>query len=134
MSSLKKGEIELAIGFADELDDRYLFIPITKRPQQLYCGPKHRFFGKPAVLPALLESEPFVITRDEPLPYIRYRHRYGLGRRIGGFADNVNERMWLIQLGMGIGFLPTPIVESSNFRSCCSPCCRTPKRQYAASI
>jgi LysR family transcriptional regulator, transcriptional activator for bauABCD operon len=49
LNSLKKSEIELAIGFADELDDRYLFIPITKQPQQLYCGPKHRFFGKPAV-------------------------------------------------------------------------------------
>ena len=42
LNSLKKGEIELAIGFADELDDRYLFIPITKQPQQLYCGPKHQ--------------------------------------------------------------------------------------------
>ena len=57
------------------------------------------------------------MTRDEPLPYIRYRDRYGLGRRIGGFADSLNERMWLIQLGMGIGFLPKPIVESSNFAS-----------------
>jgi DNA-binding transcriptional LysR family regulator len=117
LNSLKKGEIELAIGFADELDDRYLFIPITKQPQQLYCGPKHRFFGRPAVSPTLMEAEPFVITRDEPLPYIRYRDRYGLGRHIGGFADSLNERMWLIQLGMGIGFLPKPIVENSNFAS-----------------
>jgi DNA-binding transcriptional LysR family regulator len=116
LNSLKKGEIELAIGFADELDDRYLFIPITKRPQQLYCGPKHRFFGKPSVSPAV-RAEPFVVTRDEPLPYIRYRDPYGLGRRIGGFADSLNERMWLIQLGMGLGFLPKPIVESSNFAS-----------------
>jgi DNA-binding transcriptional LysR family regulator len=115
--SLKKGEIELAIGFADELDDNYLFIPITKQPKQLYCGSKHRFFGKPRVSRAVMEAEPFVVTRDEPLPYIRYRDRYGLGRCIGGFADSLNERMRLIQLGMGIGFLPKPIVESSNFAS-----------------
>jgi DNA-binding transcriptional LysR family regulator len=117
LNSLKRSEIELAIGFADELDDRYLFIPITKQPQQLYCGPKHRFFGKPTVSPTLMEGEPFVVTRDEPLPYIRYRDRYGLGRRIGGFADGLTERMWLIQLGMGIGFLPKPVVENSNFAS-----------------
>ena len=115
LNSLKKGEIELAIGFADELDDRYVFIPIIKQIQQLYCGGKHRFFGQSVVSPTLMEAEPFVVTRDEPLPYTRYRDRYGLGRRIGGFADSLNERMWLIHLGMGIGFLPKPVVESSNF-------------------
>ena len=62
-----------------------------------------------------------MITRDEPLPYIRYRERYGLGRRIGGFADSLNERMWLIQLGMGIGFLPKPVVDSSNFAAALWP-------------
>ena len=117
LNSLKKGEIELAIGFAEELDDRYMLIPITEQAQQLYCGPKHRFFGQHPIAPAVLEAEPFVVTRDEPLPYIRYRERYGLGRCTGGFADSLNERMWLIQLGMGIGFLPKPIVESSNFAS-----------------
>ncbi len=117
LNSLKRGEIELAIGFEDELDDRYLYIPITRQTQQIYCGPKHQFFGRPSVSPTEMESEPFVVTRDEPLPYIRYRDRYGLGRRIGGFADSVNERMWLIQLGMGIGFLPKPIVDGSNFAS-----------------
>jgi DNA-binding transcriptional LysR family regulator len=117
LNSLKAGEVELAIGFEEELDDRYIYIPITRQTQQIYCGPKHRFFGKASVAPALLEAEPFVVTRDEPIPYIRYRDRYGLGRRIGGFADSLNERMWLIQLGMGIGFLPKPIVDSSNFAS-----------------
>jgi DNA-binding transcriptional LysR family regulator len=117
LNSLKKGEIELAIGFAEDLDDRFLLVPIMDQPQQIYCGPKHRFFGKPPIAPSLMEAEPFVVTRDEPLPYKRYRDRYGLGRHIGGFADSLNERMWLIQLGMGIGFLPKPIVDNSIFSS-----------------
>jgi LysR family transcriptional regulator, transcriptional activator for bauABCD operon len=117
LNSLKNGEIELAIGFADELDARYMYVPITKQPQQLYCGPKHRFFGQPAVSPKLMEAEPFVVNRDEPLPYVRYRDRHGLGRRIGGFADSLHERMWLIELGTGIGLLPKPVVESSKFAS-----------------
>jgi LysR family transcriptional regulator, transcriptional activator for bauABCD operon len=93
LNSLNKGDVELAIGFEDELDDDYLYWPLTEQTQQIYCGPKHRFFRQPAVSPALIEDEPFVITRDEPIPYVRYRERYGLGRRIGGFADSLNERM-----------------------------------------
>jgi LysR family transcriptional regulator, transcriptional activator for bauABCD operon len=115
LNSLKKGDVELAIGFEDEPNDDYLYIHLTQQKQQIYCGQKHRFFGKPPVPPSLMEDEPFVITRDEPIVYTRYCERYGLGRRIGGFADSLNERMWLIQLGMGIGFLPKPIVDSSSF-------------------
>jgi LysR family transcriptional regulator, transcriptional activator for bauABCD operon len=115
LRSLKNGEVELGIGFEDEPDHRYLYLPITNQVQQLYCGLKHPLFGKPAVSPAQLVSEPFVVTKDEPIPYIRHRERHGLGRRIGGFADSLQERMWLIQLGMGIGFLPRPIVEASAF-------------------
>ncbi len=115
LRSLKKGDVELAIGFEDEPNDNYLYVPLMQQKQQIYCGRKHRFFGKPPVPPALMEEEPFVVTRDEPVVYTRYCDRYGLGRRISGFADSLNERMWLIQLGLGIGFLPKPIVDSSNF-------------------
>jgi DNA-binding transcriptional LysR family regulator len=117
LRSLKSGEVELCIGFEDELDPKYLYLPITDQKQQIYCGPKHPLFGKVAVSPSQLVAEPFVITEDEPVPYIRYRERYGLGRQIGGFADNLQERMWLIQLGMGIGILPQAIVEASDFAS-----------------
>jgi len=117
LQSLKNGEVELAIGFEDRLDDRYVYLPITDQVQQIYCGPKHELFGKPAAASAQLESYPFVITQDEPMPYVRYRDRHGLGRQIGAFADNLQERMWLIQIGMGIGFLPKPVVDLSTFSS-----------------
>jgi hypothetical protein len=55
------------------------------------------------------------VTANEPLQYGQYRQRYGLGRQVGGIADNLQERMWLIQLGVGIGFLPRPIVDASTF-------------------
>jgi DNA-binding transcriptional LysR family regulator len=117
LRSLKNREVELGIGFADELDDGHLYVPIANQTQQIYCGPKHRFFGSGPIPPLLMEAEPFVVTPDEPTPYIRYRDRYGLGRQIGGCADNLHERMWLIQVGMGIGFLPKPIVDASTFAS-----------------
>lgn len=117
LRSLKSGEIELGIGFEDILDPKYLYLPITDQKQQIYCGPKHPLFGKAAVSPSELVAEPFVVTEDEPVPYTRYRERHGLGRQIGGIADNLQERMWLIQLGMGIGMLPQAIVEASDFAS-----------------
>jgi DNA-binding transcriptional LysR family regulator len=117
LRSLKSGEIELCIGFEDKLDPKYLYLPITEQKQQLYCGPAHPLFGKAAVAPSQLVAEPFVVTEDEPVPYTRYRERHGLGQQIGGFADNLQERMWLIQLGMGIGMLPQAIVEASDFAS-----------------
>ncbi len=121
LRSIKNGEVELGIGFADELDNKHLYIPIVDQTQQIYCGPKHRFFGRPPIAPVQMEAEPFVITQDEPTPYVRYRERYSLGRHIGGYADNLHERMWLIELGMGIGFLPKPIVEASNFAAALWP-------------
>jgi DNA-binding transcriptional LysR family regulator len=115
--SLKNGEVELAIGFEDEIDPKYLYLPISDQIQQLYCGPDNPLFGKKPLKPADLVLEPFVVTRDEPVPYTRFREHHGVGRQIGGLADSLQERMWLIQLGMGIGFLPKSIVDVSAFAS-----------------
>jgi DNA-binding transcriptional LysR family regulator len=117
LESLKRREVEIGVGFSDTSDDKLIYMPLIEQVQQIYCGPKHPLFGKPPVAPSRLEGDPFVITQDEPKPYVRFREYYGLGRRIGGFADNLQERMWLIQLGMGIGFLPKPIVDASSFSS-----------------
>jgi DNA-binding transcriptional LysR family regulator len=115
LESLKSGEVEIAIGFSDGTDEKLIHMLLTEQIQQIYCGPKHPLFGKPPVAPALLEDDPFVVTHDEPKPYVRFRDKHNLGSHIGGFADNLQERMWLIQLGMGIGFLPKPIVDASSF-------------------
>jgi DNA-binding transcriptional LysR family regulator len=117
LRSLKTGQVELCIGFEDKMDPKYLYLPITDQKQQIYCGPNHPLFGKVSVSPSQLVGEPFVVTEDEPIPYTRCRERFGLGQQIGGFADNLQERMWLIQLGMGIGILPQAIVEASDFAS-----------------
>ena len=121
LRSVKSGEVEIAIGFEDELDDKFIYVPITEQVQQIYCGPNHPLRATGPVAPAMLRAEPFVVTQDEPTAYVRFRDRHGLGHQIGGFADNLQERMWLIELGMGIGFLPKPIVDASRFASVLSP-------------
>ncbi len=115
LESVQSGEVEIGIGFADGADDKLIRMRLTEQVQQIYCGPNHRLFGLGPAEPAELLDEPFVVTHDEPKPYVRFREQHGLGRRVGGLADNMQERMWLIQLGMGIGFLPKPIVDASNF-------------------
>jgi DNA-binding transcriptional LysR family regulator len=114
LRSIRSGEVELGIGFADIQDPALLYLPIVDQQQQVYCGPQHPLFGKSPVTPEDLEADAFVITHDEPTAYVNYRHRHGLGRQIGGVADSLQERMWLIQLGIGIGILPKPVVQASN--------------------
>ncbi|MDE1186858.1 MAG: LysR family transcriptional regulator [Pantoea sp.] len=114
LRALSKSEVELGIGFKDAHDDKTIYIPIIEQQQQIYCGPSHPLFGKPPVSPSALESDAFVVTHDEPTAYVRYKQGHGLGKQIGGIADNLQERMWLIKLGMGIGMLPKPVVDASN--------------------
>jgi DNA-binding transcriptional LysR family regulator len=115
LQSLEAGEAELGIGFDDEEDGHLTKVPVIDQVQQLYCGPGHGLFGRTITEPQQLRDEPFVVTSNEPLQYGQYRKRYGLGHQVGGIADNLQERMWLIQLGVGIGFLPKPIVGASTF-------------------
>jgi DNA-binding transcriptional LysR family regulator len=115
LQSLASGDVELGIGFAGSADEGLTKVPVIHQVQQLYCGLGHKFFGRTIADPAELRDEPFVMMNGEPLEYGQYCERHGLGRKVGGVADNLQERMWLIQLGMGIGFLPQPIVAASTF-------------------
>lgn len=121
LQSLQSGEVELAIGFDPNPGDEQTHILLSEQVQQLYCGPVHPLFGSQVTSPSELRDEPFVVTHDEPLPYVEFRERYGMGRKSGGYADGLHERMWLIQMGMGIGFLPKPVVDASPFADKLSP-------------
>lgn len=117
LHSIKDGEVELAIGFDDGIDERLRYVTVSDQQQQIYCGPHHPLYGKEQVSPEQLRSDPFVVTPDEPTRYVKFRTHQGLGRTIGGVADNLQERMWLIQMGLGIGILPVPVVNASRFES-----------------
>lgn len=121
LQSLRAGEVELAIGFDPEPGSEQTHILLSEQVQQLYCGISHPLYGQRVNSAERLRDEPFVVTNDEPLPYVEYRQKHGLGRVTGGYADGLHERMWLIQLGMGIGFLPKPVVDASVFVDKLSP-------------
>ena len=64
-------------------------------------------------MPNELAGQRFIHTgEDEPAALEAFRQRYGLGRQQAGFAEDLHEVRWLIELGVGIGFLPTVVANS----------------------
>ena len=109
------GETDIGIGFIGDANAPARRLLVLDQVQQLYCGPSHRLFGSSGADVADFQHEPFVISHDEPYENRRFRTHHRLGDTIGGISDNLDERMWLIQLGLGIGFLPSTVVEESPF-------------------
>jgi DNA-binding transcriptional LysR family regulator len=115
--AVTEGEIDIGIGFIGGEASPNCKLPVLDQTQQLYCGPTHALFGRKNVDISDLQHEPFVISADEPHENLHFRNQHRLGENIGGISDNLDERMWLIQLGLGIGFLPSPVVDASPFAS-----------------
>jgi DNA-binding transcriptional LysR family regulator len=115
VKSLRLGEAEVGIACDSAPSEGLCYEPLMKEVQQLYCGRGHPLFGRSIALPSDLADEPFVMTgKDEPEELERFRRRFGLGRRAGGFAENLHEVKRLIELGVGIGFMPTCVVETAE--------------------
>jgi DNA-binding transcriptional LysR family regulator len=116
IESVLNGDVDIGFGFiTDEARDSLTKLPVVNQIQQLYCGPGHPLFGRSLHDLKSLQSEPFVVSPRE-LPFDQqFRERHGLGQTFGGISDNLQERMWLIRLGIGIGLLPKPIVDASEF-------------------
>src|SRR5262249_14313995 len=116
IESVLNGDVDIGFGFiTNEARDSLTYMPVITQVQQLYCGPSHPLFGRSLHDVKSLHSEPFVVSPRE-LPFDQqFRERHGLGQCIGGISDNLQERMWLIRLGVGIGLLPKPIVDGSEF-------------------
>lgn len=112
--SVKDGSAD--IGIACDADTRadLCYRPLMREWQQLYCGKAHPAFGRGALSPEAAADEIFVLTgEDEPAELTRFRERYGLGERTGGSAETLHEVKRLIQIGIGIGFLPTVVAAEA---------------------
>ena len=65
--------------------------------------------------PEMLAHERFVLTgSDEPDDVRHFRLRYRLGLAPAGEAENLEEAKRMIEAGVGIGFLPTVLIERST--------------------
>lgn len=113
IEALKSGEAEVGIACDSAPDAGLRYQPLMKEVQQLYCDRNHTLYGMTVPQPADLADRAFIATgADEPEELASFRRRYGLGRHVGGIAENLHEAKRLIELGVGIGFLPTCVAET----------------------
>lgn len=112
--SVKDGSADIGIACDAATSPELCYRPLMREWQQLYCGRGHPAFGKAIYEPELAADEIFVLTgKDEPAELTNFRQRYELGERAGGSAETLYEVKRLIQIGIGIGFLPTAVAAEA---------------------
>jgi DNA-binding transcriptional LysR family regulator len=98
IEGLKSGEAEVGIACDNAPDAALCYQPLMKEVQQLYCHKAHALYGMTVPQPSDLAAESFIATGlDEPQELANFRTRYGLGARIGGYAENLHETKRLIE-------------------------------------
>jgi DNA-binding transcriptional LysR family regulator len=112
--SVKDGSADIGIACDSVIDTGLCYRPLMREWQQLYCGKAHSSLGKGTHDPDSLAHETFVLTgEDEPAELASFRQRHALGERAGGSAETLHEVKRLIQIGIGIGFLPTVVADDA---------------------
>lgn len=113
LDALERGEVEVGIGYDGSVRGSLVYEPLFVERQQLYCARSHPLFGYRVSQPKQLGVEGFVLTGEDELEAVTHlRRRYGLGSRVAGLAEDINEARRLIMCGVGIGFLPEAAVRS----------------------
>lgn len=107
LDALEVGDVEIGIGYDSGARRQLTYEPLFVERQQIYCPRDHPLFGHRVSRLGELRDEGFVLTGNDELETItRIRRRYRLGTKVNGVAEDINEAMRLIALGVGIGFLP----------------------------
>ena len=107
LDALEHGEAEIGVGYDNEVRSGLVYEPLFVERQQLYCSRNHPLFGHRVARLGELKDEGFVLTGEDELDTItRLRRRYRLGTKVNGRAEEINETIRLITLGVGIGFVP----------------------------
>ncbi|MET0360292.1 MAG: LysR family transcriptional regulator [Sphingobium sp.] len=112
LDALERGEAEIGVGYDSMVRSSLTYEPLFVETQQLYCARSHPLFGHKVTKISDLQDEGFVLTgADEVETLTRLRQRYRLGTVVSGIAEDLHEAKRLIELGVGIGFLPTLAVS-----------------------
>lgn len=114
VASIKDGSADIGIACDSATSAGLRYRPLMREWQQLYCGRSHPAFAKGTHDPEAVAGEVFVLTgEDEPAELTGFRQRYGLGERVGGSAETLHEVKRLVEIGIGVGFLPTVVAADS---------------------
>ena len=111
--SVLRNEVEIGIAPAHVRISPLRYEPLFKEVYRPYCGRSHPLFGRVLEDPRELAGHALVHTgADEPEKLTRFRLKHGIGKRIAGLAERLEEARRLTCLGIGICFLPEGLVQS----------------------
>jgi LysR family hydrogen peroxide-inducible transcriptional activator len=115
VASLLATKLDVAILADPPFDRRLCYEPLFGDPVSLVSGRSHRFFGSPIVLPEQLRDEQFVsLSPRTPTGALigAYLDRLGVANEPMVSTDNVETVKRMVEIGMGIAFLPNMVTES----------------------
>lgn len=112
LEAVSSNHCDIGVSYDSGPRSQLRYEPLFRETQQLYCGRSHPLYGQSIADPVNLSHEQFILTHgDEPEDLERFRHRYSLGRNACGHVEDLHEALRLIELGIGIGFLPTLVAN-----------------------
>ena len=117
LDALEQCEVEIGVGYDSAVRGSLTYEPLLVERQQLYCSRTSPYFGYKVSRLHELKDEGFVLTGEDEIELItNLRRRFGLGSKVSGLAEDINEARRLISLGVGIGFLPVLSAEAEVAR------------------
>lgn len=107
VTALLRDKIDIGVATAQTLRADLSYDFLFDETHGAYCGRSHTLYGSRFEDPASLAAYPFVLTgADEPDVLTAYRTRHGLGLKVAGLSEHLDEAKRLAMLGVGICFLP----------------------------
>ncbi len=107
VAALLRDKIDVGVATAQTLRADLTYDFLFDEIHGAYCGRTHALYGSCFDDPSLLSSHAFVLTgADEPDVLTSYRMRHGLGLKVAGLSEHLDEAKRLAMLGVGICFLP----------------------------
>jgi DNA-binding transcriptional LysR family regulator len=109
---LLRNEIDIGIAPARFHHAELRYDLLFREVHRPYCGRSHPLFARKTSEVRELGAYPFILTgADEPDELTKYRLQHGLGRRVAGVSEHLDEAKRLTILGVGISFLPVGFAE-----------------------
>ncbi len=114
LDALLANQLDLAILAGPRVDRRLHYEELFEERVSLVSGRAHPFFGRPAIRPKQLKGAQFVaLSPQTPTGALisRYLDRLGVAVEPVVSTDNVETVKRMVEIGMGIAFLPDMVTE-----------------------
>jgi len=107
INALLRQEIDIGVAPSRSKRADLIYHPLFRETHRPYCGRSHRLYGQKLPDPRALAQESFILTgADEPDQLSDFRLKYGIGQKVSGISQHLEEARRLAILGVGVCFLP----------------------------